>query len=1324
LAAPTEPTRAGYSFAGWFANSELTGSAISFSYAHGQTYDFTLYAKWSANSNIITYDTQGGTPVANGTMLTGGSIASAPVSTRAGYTLTGWSRTTDGSVVSFASGGYAPSDISGFTLYAIWSANSNTIVYDSQGGSSVPDGSMLTGGSISSAPVSTRAGYTLLGWSRTTNGSVVSFASGGYAPGDLAGFTLYAIWSANTLNITYQLNDGSGGTISGTTTTGSPIASAPSDPTFAGFDFLGWSLTETGTVISFPYTHGKTDNFTLHARWKAGTYTVVYQYNGGIRGDSPSSTTYETDIARTGITLPIPTRTAYTFAGWYTDLGLTAAVTLRDNGNYLPITTHTIYAKWTPVNYRAIYNPGTALSGSVPVDSRNYNIGQSISLLGNSGVLVRPGYTFVGWVTSSSGTGTALNSGDTVEVQAADVNFYPKWTANTYTISYNLNGGSGSLTGAPTSYTSGNSLVSLPSSGFTRTGYNFGGWSQTQGSSTAVAYSFAALNNENLFAIWNLKDIGYSFNKGIASGLDVTGWPSPDSRTDKFGSTLTLPNLAGKTVTVSGTGYLFFGWSDGTTTYRSGDTYVLTEAAPVFTAQWVKLLDVRYSFGGGTKAVSDVETTDVDAECDTSGLCTPGELITLRGAPTRPGYIFGGWIDQLGTVRAAGSQVNVVETNYLFYAKWTAEPYSFIFNAAGGSAGVSIIPSTIGKLLNMPDPGPRAGYTFAGWSPDNGVTKYSQGSNFTVGSQALGFEAIWTPNVYTIVYDWQGATGSSVANSLYTVGTGNLTLPTLGNQVKDGYTFAGWSATPGGSVVSNYQPTATGVLYAKWVDGNYTLTYDAQNGPTPTSQSLVARGTSTILPTPTRPNFRFLGWFDSLTGGNMVGAAGDSHQPVATSTLYARWVQSSFYGVDEAALETATTFISNPVSDLDQTITHNPSGSSARIEIPGGALPAGTVISIRYFKDAYRQQQLIGQENNYFFSIVVSWLLGTGPTATVPDTNFVNGVDGPRIPITVTLSNTGIRAGAMVYQVIDGVVTPLKRATVDGSIQVEITSDPELVVAATAPTSPTTVSAVSGSNKSSVVSWSTPSFNGGSAIRNYDVLVNEEVACLAITAMSCDLSNLADGTTYNVSVIARNDIGESTASSTTFTTAGVPAAPLSVTAVSGGNNSSVISWRAPTSNGGSTILNYDVLLNGEVVCSATTSLSCNVSGLSDATTYTVSVIARNAIGESLGAFTTFTTADAPVVDPQPSGNTPNSVDQTPEANPGAAISPNPDIDPSEQDPDSGSGSAGEEYSEVEPVSPSSWLAGFLALATLLIGLALFGVMFVRRRRRNRQLEIE
>ena len=935
------------------------------------------------------------------------------------------------------------------------------------------------------------------------------------------------------------MNDGSGQTLSDTTFTGGLIPQEPEQPTFPGFEFLGWSATEAGPVVTFPYDHGRTSNFTLFARWKAGSYTVIYQYNGATGGASQSSTLYETDILKSGFSLPTPIRTGYTFSGWFTNLALTSPVTLQSNGKYGPTHNHTIFAKWTPINYRAIYNSVNSTSGSAPIDSRNYNIGQRISLLANSGQLVRNGYTFAGWVTSASGTGTALNSGDTVPVGSSDVNLYPKWNPNTFTISYNLNGGSGNVSGAPTSWTAGNDGVALPRTGFTRTGYDFAGWSATQGSTTPVDWEYTTFRNTELFAIWTLKSIGYSFDKGIAAGQTISNWPVDSSMS--FGSTLSLPNLAGTKVTVGGAEYLFFGWNDGSSTYQSLDAYILNENSTVFTARWTKLLEVRYSFSGGTKSGSDSETTDSDAECNNAGFCAPNQAITLRAAPTRAGYSFAGWLGQDGVVRQANSPVTIRDTNHLFYAEWTPVPIEVRFEPGFDGGIVTVEQRSAGQIVTMPNPGTRTGYTFSGWSSNGGAIKLSQGSSLAVnvpaGNERLTFTALWSPNVYTIVYDWQGASGSPRANSTYTVGAGAMSLPGAGDQTKDGFVFAGWSATPGGPELSNYQPPASGVLYAKWANGNYTLTFDAQNGPTPISSALVPRGSAISLPAPTRSNFNFVGWFDELTDGNLVGVVGASITLDSSRTLYARWVQSSFYGVDEAGLETATSFIADPNQPIDTLIQHDPSGSSARVQIPAGALPTGTVISIRYFKDAYRQEQLIGEENDYFFSIVVSWLLGTGPTATVPDTLFENGVQKP---ITVTLSNPSIRAGVMVYQVLGGVSTPLKRATVDGSIQIEIYSDPELVVAATAPTAPRSVVAVSGKRGSSSVTWAPPASSGGSDLRNYDVLLNGTVVCAATTLMSCDFRNLADGTTYTATVIARNDIGESVASAATFRTASAP----------------------------------------------------------------------------------------------------------------------------------------------------------------------------------------
>ncbi|MFM8983187.1 MAG: InlB B-repeat-containing protein, partial [Spartobacteria bacterium] len=115
---PGTPTRTGYSFNGWFAASS-GGSAITFPYTHGQTGNFTLYAQWTANSLAVTYNSQGGSAVANGTTTTGGTIASSPgTPTRTGYTFNGWfAAASGGSAITFP---YTHGQTGSFTLYAQW----------------------------------------------------------------------------------------------------------------------------------------------------------------------------------------------------------------------------------------------------------------------------------------------------------------------------------------------------------------------------------------------------------------------------------------------------------------------------------------------------------------------------------------------------------------------------------------------------------------------------------------------------------------------------------------------------------------------------------------------------------------------------------------------------------------------------------------------------------------------------------------------------------------------------------------------------------------------------------------------------------------------------------------------------------------------------------------------------------------------------------------------------------------------------------------------------------------------------------------------------
>ena len=161
-------------------------------------------------------------------------------------------------------------------VYSI--STSLSITYDSQGGSTVTDGdaTTTTGGSITTLPTDpTRDGYTFSGWYTAASGGTQITA--GAAHNQISDFTLYAQWTVNTLNITYDSQGGSTVTNGdATTTTGGSITTLPTDPTRAGYTFNGWyTATSGGTQITAGDDHGQTGDFTLYAQWTANPTTTT-----------------------------------------------------------------------------------------------------------------------------------------------------------------------------------------------------------------------------------------------------------------------------------------------------------------------------------------------------------------------------------------------------------------------------------------------------------------------------------------------------------------------------------------------------------------------------------------------------------------------------------------------------------------------------------------------------------------------------------------------------------------------------------------------------------------------------------------------------------------------------------------------------------------------------------------------------------------------------------------------------------------------------------------------------------------------------------------
>ena len=338
---PTDVTRTGYTFKGWYDNENLTGSPVT---AIGGTEmgSKEYWAKWEINQYTITFDTNGGSEIAPITQDYGTKITAPDNPTRKGYTFKGWDKEIPETM---------PAE--NITVKAQWEINQYTITFDTNGGSEIAPITQDYGTEITAPDNPTRKGYTFKGWDKEIPETMPA-----------ENITVKAQWEINKYTITFDTNGGS--EIAPITQDYGTEITAPDNPTRKGYTFKGWDKEIPETMPA--------ENITVKAQWEINQYTITFDTNGGSE-IAPITQDYGTKI-----TAPDnPTRKGYTFKGWDKEIPET-----------MPAENITVKAQWEINQYTIAFDT----NGGSEIAPITQDYGTEITAPDNP---TRKGYTFKGW---------------------------------------------------------------------------------------------------------------------------------------------------------------------------------------------------------------------------------------------------------------------------------------------------------------------------------------------------------------------------------------------------------------------------------------------------------------------------------------------------------------------------------------------------------------------------------------------------------------------------------------------------------------------------------------------------------------------------------------------------------------------------------------------------------------------------------------------------------------------------------------------------------------------------------------------------------------
>ncbi len=577
--------------------------------------------------------------------------------------------------------------------------------------------------------------------------------------------------------------------------------------TRTGYTFLGWSTDKNATTVPATVTVGFND--TVYAIWQANKYQVVFDnlidypaWNKAAGNGTVS------DITDNGFTI-----TSNDGAGESTS-----------ESPYFPVTPGKKYKVHMDITgtawdvYIFFCDEGGNWVDFADGPSNRYSTGGSTGVDPENAIFTAPDKAEV---VKAKIRVDANGSNNTVRFENIRVFEVDNENAD---ISYE----------APIMVTYDQPFGTLPTP--TRTGYEFQGWVDEDGTPYASSTKVAITETLRLYSTWELGTYTITF--------DTKGGNAINSISGHYGDAVTKPADPTKP------GYLFTGWDK-----TVPDT--IPPENTTITATWSENSYAVYFDGngqtGGT-APEQINTTYT------------GEITIPECTYEKTGYTFSYWTtnkDGTGTKYYAGDKVSKLTTvrdgGVTLYAQWSENSYNITYVYDNGTGETKVIPFSITDTVNALAAPEKTGYTFAGWKVTSAEGNWELGAVVDEGVTATGmygnvtFTAQWDANEYTITFDTDG--GSAVAPITQDFGTA-ITAPA--DPTKTGYTFAGWENLPA------TMPAGGATVKAKWTINQYTVTYKLDNGENDIVQTYDYNADVTAPADPTKTGYTFGGWTPAL----------------------------------------------------------------------------------------------------------------------------------------------------------------------------------------------------------------------------------------------------------------------------------------------------------------------------------------------------------------------------------------------------------------------------------------------------------------------------